>query len=470
MILPSPSSPTSYESTTDFSSCATTSSNTTAPTASSTTTEAAFRRQRTIGGGRDNDSFSGSKNTTNNYHSSSTTSICTQAESSVSSSSGSAANEPSDENDDNNRDESSSPVRRYAIVPPPCLKIKTAKESLSRLHNYGFGHGSSLSSSSSSGKRALAMLTALSTSAFSLSPPKHVQFSNVTVHLHGLILGDHPSVSEGPPLMLDWKAFESIAYETVDDFQENKEPQLHEDPRRQRQLQRKRPITETMHSVISTAATGTTPRVPPPLLKNNAKRKWPAHQRRNYLKNKLGVTGTDILRVEFEVRRIQLSRKTEARSFAMEQFLAARRLLQDANEDYEDDFHNNSSSHHRRAAVAPIVQHRGVSPVVVDESAYALRRYYGNVGAGGGDEYRYPYDSSLLDDDDDNDEDNDDDGILADAKNTVPEVPEGCLSNVPRRRQQTYTTMPAGCWHPAKEGKGWFISGGPQAHSVYHEV
>jgi hypothetical protein len=266
--------------------------------------------------------------------------------------------------------------------------------------------------------------------------------------------------------MLDWKAFESIAYETVDDFQENKEPQLHEDPGRQRQLQRKRPIAGTMRSVVVATATASTTRVPPPLPKNNQKRKWPAHQRRNYLKNKLGVTGTEILRVEFEVRRIQLSRKNEARTFAVEQFVAAKQQRLEQEEEEEIDDNDNSSDF--RVGVSPFV----------DES-YALRRYYGKVSdrqqrQEADDEYTYPYDSSLLDAEDDND-----DGILEEAdKNhhnnhptsttfqnastteaVVVVVPDVCAISIAPRRQTAYTTMPAGCWHPANDGKGWFISG-----------
>lgn len=420
MILPSTSSDS-----TDFS-CATTTSITTTFS------------QLTIGG---DDCFSVAKKT--NYHSSK--SICTQAESSVSSSS-------SEANDDNQDG-----PWRYAIVPSPCLKIKTAEESLSRLYNFG-----SLRASSS-GKRALAMLTALSTSASSLSfspfaPPKHVQFSNVTVHFHALILGDHPSVSEGPPLMLDWKAFESIAYETVDDFQENREPQ-HEGPSRQRQPQRRAAYTvptETRSgtSTTSTTATAVTPRVP---LHKNQKRKWPAHQRRYYLKNKLGVTGTDILRVEFEVRRIQQSRKAEARVFAMEQLLAARHEEEEVEEDFNAANNNNSR--------APFVH--GVS---VDDEYVSRGLYYGSsveqqqqIPQAAADEYTYHTYDSLLDENDD-----DDDCILAEANNNndcrravhgaaavvLPDVAV-CFS-IPRHHT-SYTAMPSGCWHPAKVGKGWFV-------------
>ena len=169
------------------------------------------------------------------------------------------------------------------------------------------------------------------------------------------------------------------------------------------------------------------------------------------------------MRVEFEVRRIQLSRKNEARSFAMKQFVAAKQQRLEQEEEEIDD--NNNSSDFRV----------GVSPFV-DES-YALRRYYGNVSypqqrQEADDEYTYPYDSSLLDA-----EDEDDDGILEEADKNhhnnrrtsttfqnastteAAVVPDVCAVSIAPRRQTAYTTMPAGCWHPTNEGKGWFISG-----------
>jgi hypothetical protein len=44
-------------------------------------------------------------------------------------------------------------------------------------------------------------------------PAASVSFGSVSIHSHQVILGDNPSVSGGPPLTLDWKAFEST---TVD--------------------------------------------------------------------------------------------------------------------------------------------------------------------------------------------------------------------------------------------------------------
>jgi len=49
---------------------------------------------------------------------------------------------------------------------------------------------------------------------------KRVVFSSVVVHLHPVVVGDNPSVTEGVPLMLDWKAQESTTYESVDDYEE----------------------------------------------------------------------------------------------------------------------------------------------------------------------------------------------------------------------------------------------------------
>ena len=37
-------------------------------------------------------------------------------------------------------------------------------------------------------------------------PLKHVSFGQVVVHIHHLVLGDNPGVSNGVPLQLDWKS------------------------------------------------------------------------------------------------------------------------------------------------------------------------------------------------------------------------------------------------------------------------
>jgi hypothetical protein len=59
---------------------------------------------------------------------------------------------------------------------------------------------------------------------------KKVHFSTVVVHEHALIVGDNPSVREGVPLSMEWKAQSTITYETVD---------AHENERRQRQQQKR---------------------------------------------------------------------------------------------------------------------------------------------------------------------------------------------------------------------------------------
>jgi hypothetical protein len=48
---------------------------------------------------------------------------------------------------------------------------------------------------------------------------KKVDFQNATVHvhIHAVTLGDNPSVSNGPPVSLDWRKIESTTY-TLEDF------------------------------------------------------------------------------------------------------------------------------------------------------------------------------------------------------------------------------------------------------------
>ena len=48
-----------------------------------------------------------------------------------------------------------------------------------------------------------------------------VQFGSVQVHSHGIILGDSPAVSQGPPVTVEWESFDSIDM-TVDDFENAK--------------------------------------------------------------------------------------------------------------------------------------------------------------------------------------------------------------------------------------------------------
>ncbi|CAB9498684.1 expressed unknown protein [Seminavis robusta] len=51
---------------------------------------------------------------------------------------------------------------------------------------------------------------------------KRVQFSTVLVHEHALIVGDNPSVHEGVPLSLGWKAQHSQTYENLEAYESDK--------------------------------------------------------------------------------------------------------------------------------------------------------------------------------------------------------------------------------------------------------
>jgi hypothetical protein len=56
---------------------------------------------------------------------------------------------------------------------------------------------------------------------------KHVSFHQIEIREHPRILGDHPSVSRGPPLALDWydeKAGNTIVVE-LDQYEESRSPQ-----------------------------------------------------------------------------------------------------------------------------------------------------------------------------------------------------------------------------------------------------
>ena len=46
-----------------------------------------------------------------------------------------------------------------------------------------------------------------------------VTWSTVEINSHAVILGDHPSVSNGPPFTIEWKAFESVKL-TVAEYEE----------------------------------------------------------------------------------------------------------------------------------------------------------------------------------------------------------------------------------------------------------
>jgi len=53
---------------------------------------------------------------------------------------------------------------------------------------------------------------------------KSVRFSSVEVHYHGLLVGDNPSVTEGPPLTLDWNVQETKTFSSLEDYETNQQP------------------------------------------------------------------------------------------------------------------------------------------------------------------------------------------------------------------------------------------------------
>ena len=54
---------------------------------------------------------------------------------------------------------------------------------------------------------------------------KMVSFSSVRVHYHACVVGDNPSVTEGAPLALAWKAVESQTYASLDAYEEDEHQQ-----------------------------------------------------------------------------------------------------------------------------------------------------------------------------------------------------------------------------------------------------
>jgi hypothetical protein len=78
-----------------------------------------------------------------------------------------------------------------------CLKVSTHAASLKRA--YGKDNN-----------------TALSKSAVAVQV---VTWSTVEINSHEVLLGDHPSVSNGPPFTIEWKAFESVKH-TVAEYEE----------------------------------------------------------------------------------------------------------------------------------------------------------------------------------------------------------------------------------------------------------
>jgi hypothetical protein len=49
---------------------------------------------------------------------------------------------------------------------------------------------------------------------------KHVAWSTLEINSHVVTLGDHPSVSSGPPYKLEWTTFESVTL-NVDEYEES---------------------------------------------------------------------------------------------------------------------------------------------------------------------------------------------------------------------------------------------------------
>mmetsp|Transcript_22980 Transcript_22980/g.47947 ORF Transcript_22980/g.47947 Transcript_22980/m.47947 type:complete len:359 (-) Transcript_22980:190-1266(-) len=72
---------------------------------------------------------------------------------------------------------------------------------------------------------------------------KQVQFATVTIHYHSLILGDHPSVSQGPPIALGWERLETQEFPSVTHHFEQQQQQRSSStpsPTQKQQLQRLR--------------------------------------------------------------------------------------------------------------------------------------------------------------------------------------------------------------------------------------
>jgi len=88
-----------------------------------------------------------------------------------------------------------------------CLRVKSQEESLGRKY--------AQSPASTEG--------AASASAFTSTTKKRVGFSQITISVHGVLLGDNPSVSCGPPLSIDWECFETARF-GVDEYERVQPP------------------------------------------------------------------------------------------------------------------------------------------------------------------------------------------------------------------------------------------------------
>jgi hypothetical protein len=107
-----------------------------------------------------------------------------------------------------------------------------------------------------------------------IAQTKALRFSQVEVRLHGMVLGDNPAVSSGPPLTLEWQSFDSHAL-SLDSFETNKP------------LQARAP-----HEMIV-----------------------PKSLREEWIRN-AGFPRSEVVRIGNEIRRIKRSRAAEAEQSA----------------------------------------------------------------------------------------------------------------------------------------------------------
>lgn len=95
-------------------------------------------------------------------------------------------------------------IRSHRGQAPPatrrkgCLRFPTQLESLSQVYTRSRG-GTEAEGTTASRQRA--------------TLANGVKFKQVTIHRHLIILGDNPSPSEGPPISIEWKAFESCTFD-----------------------------------------------------------------------------------------------------------------------------------------------------------------------------------------------------------------------------------------------------------------
>jgi hypothetical protein len=94
-----------------------------------------------------------------------------------------------------------------------CLRVKTQEESLQR----------KFTASKAPGPRSRAASHAAADKGRTEAEGKTVvQFSHITVHSHQHILGDNPTPATGPPLSIEWTAFDSMTV-PLDEYEGNRE-------------------------------------------------------------------------------------------------------------------------------------------------------------------------------------------------------------------------------------------------------